>query len=286
MIASQGVIPDVCHAAPTFQSSACRTQLTARVAHGPPRPFGPFAAPTGSILSRCCSRASTDVDQKDRSATSHASSPTSRAGLARERPRSAWSREALNAAWRAPRRGSHRPRAAWRAWAGPGFTSHLESRLGSGRPGGSLDPELLGVLPVQPLPSPILHRLATGDAADGRAGQQVIQHIEADVPPGCAHGNPAAVDAVPERSAACRSRRLPVPIGDPGRPSCTRGAGEGRLASRWSPRRPAWASPPWRASPCVPPSPDSHRLQRAPTRAGAWGRSAPARRCPASGAVL
>src|SRR5438128_1626736 len=46
---------------------------------------------------------------------------------------------------------------------------------------------LLCVLSVQPLPVAELHRLATNHAADGSSAEQVIQNIEANVPPGSTH---------------------------------------------------------------------------------------------------
>src|SRR3989454_6381133 len=44
--------------------------------------------------------------------------------------------------------------------------------------------ELLCILRVQSLPAAELHRVGTDDAADGRSAEQVIQNVEADVPPG------------------------------------------------------------------------------------------------------
>src|SRR5262249_30254230 len=38
-----------------------------------------------------------------------------------------------------------------------------------------------------PLPAAELHRLGTNDAADGGSAEKVIQHIEANVPPGSTH---------------------------------------------------------------------------------------------------
>src|SRR6266480_6282934 len=67
---------------------------------------------------------------------------------------------------------------------GGSLDSRLLRRLR--RPVGLLNTELLGVLPVQPLPAE-LHRLATNDAADGSSAEKVIQNIETNVPPGSTH---------------------------------------------------------------------------------------------------
>src|SRR6185503_11795746 len=74
----------------------------------------------------------------------------------------------------------------------PSFDSRLLSRWR--RPVGGLDAELLAVLGVQPLPAADLHRLGTHDAAEGRSAEQMIQHIEAQMPPGGSHRDEAAVD--------------------------------------------------------------------------------------------
>src|SRR2546421_13060922 len=55
----------------------------ARIAHGCSCLFFPFTEGTFSILSKCCSRASTCFDQKRRKGTSHASSSMSGSGLSR-----------------------------------------------------------------------------------------------------------------------------------------------------------------------------------------------------------
>src|SRR5215469_12413787 len=65
------------------------------------------------------------------------------------------------------------------------FCNPLDSRLLSRlrRPVGRFNTELPGVLRVEPLPAE-LHRLATNDAADGSSAEQVIQHIQTQVPAG------------------------------------------------------------------------------------------------------
>src|SRR5438876_10314335 len=65
------------------------------------------------------------------------------------------------------------------------FCDPLDSRLLSRlrRPVGRFNPELPGVLRVEPLPAE-LHRLATNDASDGSSAEQVIQNIETNVPAG------------------------------------------------------------------------------------------------------
>src|SRR5262245_27957390 len=60
--------------------------------------------------------------------------------------------------------------------------------------------ELFGVLRMQPLPAE-LHRLGSNDAADWRATEQAIQHIEADVPSRRPHRDEAAIDVGPQRQA-------------------------------------------------------------------------------------
>src|SRR5262252_3277164 len=74
--------------------------------------------------------------------------------------------------------------------------SRLSSR--SRWPAGRFKTKLLCVLGVQSLPAE-LHRLGTSDAADGASSEQLIQHIEADVPSGRTHRDEAAVDVGPQR---------------------------------------------------------------------------------------
>src|SRR4051794_4190887 len=64
---------------------------------------------------------------------------------------------------------------------------------------GSLHAELPGVVGVQPLPAAGLHGLGAGDASNGLPFEQPLQHVEADVPAGSAHGDESTVDVVPER---------------------------------------------------------------------------------------
>src|SRR3984957_123827 len=61
--------------------------------------------------------------------------------------------------------------------------------------------DLFGVLGVQPLPTFILHRLATYYAADGSSSEKKIQSVETNVPAGRAPRDEAAVDVVPQRQA-------------------------------------------------------------------------------------
>ena len=58
--------------------------------------------------------------------------------------------------------------------------------------------ELLCVLGVQSLPAVDLHRVGTDDAAEGISSEQVIQHIEADVPAGGADATPVTPYVAPE----------------------------------------------------------------------------------------
>src|SRR5436190_20570797 len=68
---------------------------------------------------------------------------------------------------------------------------------GGGRPVGRFNAELLCVLGIQSLPAAELHRLGTNDAAEGGSAEKVIQHIEANVPPGSTHRDEAAIDVDP-----------------------------------------------------------------------------------------
>src|SRR5438034_2330439 len=61
-----------------------------------------------------------------------------------------------------------------------------------------LNAELLCILRVQSLPASELHRLGTNDAADGGSAEQMIQDIEAKVPPGSTHRDEAAIDVGPQ----------------------------------------------------------------------------------------
>src|SRR5215472_4011700 len=84
---------------------------------------------------------------------------------------------------------------------------------GIGRPRGSFNAELPGVLRIQPLPTFELHRLAANDGADGSSAEKAIQNIEADVPPGGAHGDEAAIDVLPKRQARAASVGFEFPLG-------------------------------------------------------------------------
>src|SRR5438445_10627298 len=77
--------------------------------------------------------------------------------------------------------------------------------------------ELLCVLRVQSLPASELHRLGTNDAAEGGSAEQVIQNIEANVPPGRTHRDEAAIDVGPQRQprAATNGFELPPHIEAP-----------------------------------------------------------------------
>src|SRR6266478_4216334 len=78
-------------------------------------------------------------------------------------------------------------------------------------PRGVSMPELLCVLRAQPLPTTELHRFGTNDAADGGSAEQVIQNIEADVPPGSTHRDEAAIDVGPQRQARAASKGFELP---------------------------------------------------------------------------
>src|SRR5262249_48210233 len=69
------------------------------------------------------------------------------------------------------------------------------------RPIGLFNVELLGILSVQPLPTFKLHRIGASDAGDGCSAEQVIQHVETNVPARSAPRDKAAVDVVPKRQA-------------------------------------------------------------------------------------
>src|SRR5207249_680103 len=75
----------------------------------------------------------------------------------------------------------------------------------------TLNAELLCVLRVQSLPASELHRLGTDDAADGGSAEQVIQNVEADVPPGSTHRDEAAIDVGPQRQARAATKGFELP---------------------------------------------------------------------------
>src|SRR5438874_12752190 len=89
----------------------------------------------------------------------------------------------------------------------------LSMLRGVGRPTGSLNAELLGVLRVQPLPAAELHGLGAGDAADGASAEKAIQNIESNVPPGSTHRDEATIDVVPQRQARAATKRFELPAG-------------------------------------------------------------------------
>src|SRR5215475_6310326 len=76
---------------------------------------------------------------------------------------------------------------------------------------GPLNAKLLGVLSVQSLPSAELHRVGADDASDGVAGEKPIQHVQADVPPGSAHCDEAAIDVGPQRQTRAAPKGFELP---------------------------------------------------------------------------
>src|SRR3954463_4899907 len=81
----------------------------------------------------------------------------------------------------------------------------------SGALTGGLDAELLCVLGVQSPPAAELHRVAAGDAADGRSAEEAGQDAERNVPPGGAHGDESAIEAGPQRQARAAGNGLEFP---------------------------------------------------------------------------
>src|SRR5438876_9664423 len=71
--------------------------------------------------------------------------------------------------------------------------------------------ELLCVLPFQSLPAAELHRLTTGDAADGSSAEKAIQNIETNVPARGAPRDEAAIDVVPQRQARAATKGFEFP---------------------------------------------------------------------------
>src|SRR5256712_5446481 len=71
--------------------------------------------------------------------------------------------------------------------------------------------ELLCILRVQSLPASEVHRLGTNDAAEGGPIEQVIQNIEAKVPPGSTHRDEAAIDVGPQRQARAATNGFELP---------------------------------------------------------------------------
>src|SRR5213079_398756 len=56
-----------------------------------------------------------------------------------------------------------------------------------------------------------LHRLRTNDAAEGGSAEQVIQNIEANVPPGSTHRDEAAIDVGPQRQPRAATNGFELP---------------------------------------------------------------------------
>src|SRR5947208_14809127 len=73
-----------------------------------------------------------------------------------------------------------------------------------------LNAELPCVLRAQSLPAE-LHRVGTNDAAEGGSAEQVIQNIEANVPPGSTHRDEAAIDVGPQRQTRAASNGFELP---------------------------------------------------------------------------
>src|SRR5215469_1375590 len=92
---------------------------------------------------------------------------------------------------------------------GVSFDSLCLSRVG--RPTGRLKPEQLCILGVQPLKAAELHCVTGNHAAGGSTAKMTIQNIEADVPPGSAHGDEAAVDVVPKCQAGSLGKGFELP---------------------------------------------------------------------------
>src|SRR4029077_10546560 len=72
-------------------------------------------------------------------------------------------------------------------------------------------PELFCVLSVQTLPAAELHGLRADHAAYWGSAQEVIKHIETNVPPGGAHGDEAAIDVGPQRQARAATNGFELP---------------------------------------------------------------------------
>src|SRR2546427_9692629 len=71
--------------------------------------------------------------------------------------------------------------------------------------------ELLCILRVQSLPASEVHRLGTNDAAEGGPAEQVIQNIEAKVPPRSTHRDEAAIDVGAQRPPRAATHGFGVP---------------------------------------------------------------------------
>src|SRR5258708_24527165 len=90
---------------------------------------------------------------------------------------------------------------------------HLDSRILARlrRPVGRFNTELLGVLRIQPLPAAELHGVEANHAADRSSAEKMIQNIEANVPPGCAHCDEAVTDVGPQRQARAATQGFEFP---------------------------------------------------------------------------
>src|ERR1043166_2753600 len=88
---------------------------------------------------------------------------------------------------------------------------HFHSSTTSWSASRGLNAELLCVLRVQSLPASELHRLGANDAAERGSAEQMIENIEADVPPGCTHRDEAAIDVGPQRQARAATNGFEPP---------------------------------------------------------------------------
>src|SRR3954454_3522970 len=82
---------------------------------------------------------------------------------------------------------------------------------GAGRQSRVFNTKLSSVFRVQPLPPAKLHRLGTGDTANGSSTEKAIENIETNVP---ARGTPrdeAAINVVPEREARTATKGFEFP---------------------------------------------------------------------------
>src|ERR1700745_2715675 len=79
------------------------------------------------------------------------------------------------------------------------------------RPVDHFNTKELGVLGLQLVPAAELHGVGADEASDGMTAEKAIEHIEADVPPGCTHCDEAMADVGPEREARAAGGRLEFP---------------------------------------------------------------------------
>src|SRR5581483_8822220 len=79
------------------------------------------------------------------------------------------------------------------------------------RPLGWFNPELFGIVFVQPLPAIELHYFGPSNTADRIPAEKAIQNIEADVPSGSAHCDKPAIETVPHRQARTASKGFEFP---------------------------------------------------------------------------